>query len=299
MGILIGDRKTQIVSIEFKGQEPYLYTAANLPLSGKETIPQIQHYTGLNGKRIDAAGIVIPQHQTDIRFLTLPMLPANDLNNMVRFEIVKKLDYGLEDACIDYTISEFISSQEKKLFRLIGFSCSRSVVQPIIKDFEKAGIPIQVVDVVPMALMNFYMYIEPDFENRTLLGINIGDTNANLVVAKQGKLLFTRHFPIDFESSSATASFIQHLSTEIYRTLEYCEIHFEPLQCDQIVLSGKVPASSDLSKTLENEIGFPCKIVSINMLPASPQIFEDLGNENGTNLVVATGLALRMGNEKR
>ncbi len=298
-GILVKDHNTQIVSIGYQNNEPFLFSASNLPFSSKENVPRIRQYLGINGKQIHSAGIAIPQHQTDIRYFTLPLLPADDLKNMVQYEMVKKLDYGIEDACIDYTISDTIYSHDNKLFRLIAFSCPRSVIQPIVNEFTAAGVPIHVVDVVPMALMNFYATIEPSLENRTIIGIDIGDSNANLVVAKRGKLLFTRHFPIDFESSSITSHFIQDLSTEIYRTLEYCEIHFEPLQCEQVFLSGAIEATFDPSPKLENEIGIPCKTLSIHMIPASQKVVEHLEEKKGTNLVVAAGLALRIGNEKQ
>jgi Tfp pilus assembly PilM family ATPase len=298
LGVDLSDSLSHMVAMEFQGSIPTLLDALSVETNEEKSIEVLMQTHRIGARKYDAVAVSVPQNHVDVRYLTLPLLPVVDLRNMIGFEMIKKLDYRLEEASIDYTLSGSVTGHETNLIHVIGFACRQSITQAIINRFSPVGLTVDVIDVIPMALMNFYAYTEPAFHEQTIVGIHIGSTNANIVVAKKGHLLFSRYLPVVLQMApKELPRFAKDLSAEVFRTLEYCEIHFEPLTCSHILLTGEGEQLPQLAEFLHEEIGLICNTADLFSIP-SIRSQTGVGEKKiGSELAVAAGLALRLGSE--
>lgn len=124
-----------------------------------------------------------------IRFVKLPPLEDDNIEQLVTFEAQQHVPFPLEEVVWDYELLEAAGEKE-----CVIVAIKTDALDEINSSVNEAGISTQEVDVSPLALYNAYLssYGKPD--ESTLL-IDIGAKNSNLLYM-EGDRFFTRSIAI-------------------------------------------------------------------------------------------------------
>ena len=299
-GIDLGSTALKAVSFSFGASGPRLSQV--LCLEGTDHLDSVGARAG---RSLRSVAVAMPPNLVDIQYFVLPPLSSSDLRSTVAYKMVGKLDYDLDDACIDYTYSISISRKDGngEMQRVIGFACRRSDAQILIDRFAQVGLKVEIIDVVPMALMNIYRLSAPGFTNETMIGVDIGHETANFVIIQNGILLFYRHLPFSEPRSGSPEEIrretVKELAYELKRTTDYCQVHITPVRVERVVLSGGGALQEGLAEDLERELGTPCQLLDCfprKVFGMDRKWRRQIEDASSPRLAVAAGLALRFGN---
>lgn len=301
-GIDVGTAAVKTVSITFDSSVPHVNEICCIENPPTEKSSRKPKLSNAIPHPFDKVAVAMPPSLVDIQYFVLPPLPPEDLKSTVGNQMVGKLDYDLDEACVDYTVSVPVKRGNTELHRIVGFACRRADVRTVVKRVERSGSQVTVVDTIPMALMNVYRLCVGDFATQTVVGIDIGHETASFVIADRGVLLFSRNIPFhehnDIDAVTENPEAVKELAYEIRRTIDYCQIHITPVSVDRVILSGGgalIPGSAEglgreLNVTCETLDSFPTAVFQHG--PREQEILEQV---SVPRMAVAVGLALRFG----
>ena len=131
---------------------------------------------------MDEIAIAVPSQNSFARFVNLPPVEAKRIPEMVQFEAVQQIPFGINDVQWDWQLMTEPDSPEIK----IGiFAIKNDVVNTAMQPFTREDIEISYVQMAPMALYNYLLYDRPDLvtsDNQATVVINVGAGNTDLVV---------------------------------------------------------------------------------------------------------------------
>lgn len=126
--------------------------------------------------------ISVPSQNSFARFVTLPPVESKRIPEMVKFEAVQQIPFGIDDVQWDWQLMSEPDSSEIK----VGiFAIKNEVVNSSLESLNREDIPISYVQMAPMALYNYILYDRPDLVNsdsQATVLLNIGAETTDLVV---------------------------------------------------------------------------------------------------------------------
>lgn len=131
---------------------------------------------------MEEIAIAVPSQNSFARFVNLPPVEAKRIPEMVQFEAVQQIPFGINEVQWDWQLMTEPGSSEIK----VGiFAIKNDVVQSSMQPFNREDIDISYVQMAPMALYNYLLYDRPDLvtsdSNATVI-LNVGASNTDLVV---------------------------------------------------------------------------------------------------------------------
>lgn len=127
------------------------------------------------------------------RFVKLPSLDAQKVDQIVAFEAQQNVPFPIEEVVWDYQLVGEGQGIEDGV-EVVLVAIKNDLLSEINGVVEEAGLKTSTVDVAPMALFNAFRYNYSQSEECTLL-IDIGGRTSNLVFIEPGRI-FTRSVPI-------------------------------------------------------------------------------------------------------
>jgi type IV pilus assembly protein PilM len=131
---------------------------------------------------MDEIAIAVPSQNSFARFVNLPPVESKRIPEMVQFEAVQQIPFGINDVQWDWQLMTGPDSAEIK----VGiFAIKNDVVNAALQPFTREDIEISYVQMAPMALYNYILYDRPDLvtsDSQATVVINIGAGNTDLVV---------------------------------------------------------------------------------------------------------------------
>jgi type IV pilus assembly protein PilM len=131
---------------------------------------------------MDEIAIAVPSQNSFARFVNLPPVEAKRIPEMVQFEAVQQIPFGINDVQWDWQLMTGPDSPEIK----VGiFAIKNDVVSTALQPFTREDIEISYVQMAPMALYNYLLHDRPDLvtsDSQATVVINIGAGNTDLVV---------------------------------------------------------------------------------------------------------------------
>lgn len=124
-----------------------------------------------------------------IRFVKLPPIQQDDIEQLVTFEAQQHVPFPLEEVIWDYELIEGAVDKEAVIVAI-----KSDALDEINSAVNDGGIGTCEVDVAPMAVYNAYRASYPVSEEPVLI-IDIGAKTSNLIYI-EGKRFFTRSIPI-------------------------------------------------------------------------------------------------------
>lgn len=191
----------------------------------------------------------VSRNDIELRAITLPMVDTNELPDMVRFAAPRYFASVNDSWPLDFITMP--SHLEGSIDCIVG-AINPALIQKIDATVTEAGLTLKHMVLRPMAAAAGAIAKHPEWNNATVLFIDLLNDEADVVITERGKSVFMRSFyaPIDPQDSNS----IKLLAGEVKRTLMSSVSQRPGLKVDQIVVWTKdslAPFAQALSQAVE------------------------------------------------
>ena len=274
---------------------------------------------------MDEIIISVPSQNSFARFVNLPPVEAKRIPEMVKFEAVQQIPFGINDVQWDWQQMTEADSPEIK----VGiFAIKNEVVDATLEHFSREDVQVSYVQMAPMALYNYLLHDRPDLvtsDKQAIVVLNIGADNTDLVVCTKsavwqrcillGGNSFTRAisdaFRLNFEKAEklkrtapvskyarqifqAMRPVFTDLGSEIQRSLGFYNNANPDTKVVRIIALGGGTKLRGLLKYLQQTLQIPVERPdSFKRLGMGPGVSPAKFHENVSNFGIVYGLALQ------
>jgi len=210
-------------------------------------VSELANKLGLNKDKVDYA---ISGQSVFTRFVKLPMLEDDDLEQLVTFEAQQHVPFPINEVIWDWQLLESPGSERE----VVLVAIKGDALDEINDCVADSGLKTGDVDTAPMALANAFLYNYGGIGESSLL-IDIGARTSNLIYV-EGKRVFTRSIAI------GGAAITSAISKEY--NVPYIEAE------SQKVANGMVALDTRHTSTMDEPTGAlaSCIRTSLNRMPA-------------------------------
>ncbi|MFZ2149079.1 MAG: type IV pilus assembly protein PilM [Sedimentisphaerales bacterium] len=274
---------------------------------------------------MDEIIISVPSQNSFARFVNLPPVEAKRIPEMVKFEAVQQIPFGINEVQWDWQLMTEEDSPEIK----VGiFAIKNEVVDAALEHFNREDVQVGYVQMSPMALYNYLLHDRPDLvtsDNRAVVILNIGADNTDLVVCTKsavwqrciliGGNAFTRAisdaFRLNFEKAEklkrtapvskyarqilqAMRPVFTDLGSEVQRSLGFYNNSNPDTKIVKIIALGGGTKLRGLLKYLQQTLQIPVERPdSFKRLAIGPGVSPAKFHENVCDFGIVYGLALQ------
>lgn len=273
----------------------------------------------------DEIAISVPSQNSFARFVTLPPVEQKRIPEMVKFEAVQQIPFGINDVQWDWQIMSEPDSSEIK----VGiFAIKNEVVNSVLEHFNREDMQVNYVQMAPMSLYNYLLNDRPELvtsDSQATVVLNIGAENTDLVVCTKsgvwqrciliGGNAFTKAiadtFRLNFEKAEklkrtapvskyarqifqAMRPVFTDLASEVQRSLGFYSSSNPNTKIVRIVAMGGGTKLRGLLKYLQQTLQIPVeKPDAFKRLGIGPGVSPAKFHENVGDFGIVYGLALQ------
>jgi len=274
---------------------------------------------------MDEIIISVPSQNSFARFVNLPPVEAKRIPEMVKFEAVQQIPFGINDVQWDWQLMTEEDSPEIK----VGiFAIKNEVVDAALEHLSREDVQVGYVQMSPMALYNYLLHDRPDLvtsDNKAVVILNIGADNTDLVVCTKstvwqrciliGGNAFTRSisdaFRLNFEKAEklkrtapvskyarqilqAMRPVFTDIGSEVQRSLGFYNNSNPDTKIVKIIALGGGTKLRGLLKYLQQTLQIPVERPdSFKRLAIGPGVSPAKFHENVCDFGIVYGLALQ------
>jgi len=227
----------------------------------REALEQFLERNDLTG---DSVAISVAGQSGLARFIKLPPVEAKKIPDIVKYEARQQIPFALEDVVWDY--QQLSGGSEEDGFALepeVGlFAMKRDQVARALKPLEDAGIEVDFIQLMPLAIYNYVCFdrlddlqsrpYDPNEPPESTIVISLGTDTTDLVVTN-GFRVWQRNIPIGGNH------FTRALSKEMKLTFVKAEhLKRNAMQADdpKAVFQAMRPVFSDLLAEIQRSLGY-------------------------------------------
>lgn len=246
--LAVGSSGLTGVTVERVMSAPILLPEGSEPYGSPEALAALKQLLSEAGIKSGNAIVCVSRNDIELRAITLPMVDSNELPDMVRFAAPRYFANVSDTWPLDFITMP--SHLEGSIDCIVG-AINPALIQRIAATVEGAGLTLDHMVLRPMAAAAGAIAKHPEWNNATLLFIDLLNDEADVVIAEKGNAVFMRTFHAP--SNSIDAEVAKLLSGEVKRTL-FSAISQRPgLNVDRIVVWTKdslAPFAEELGRTL-------------------------------------------------
>jgi Tfp pilus assembly PilM family ATPase len=216
------------------------------------TLKDLMQQAGVKAGNVIAC---VSRNDIELRAITLPMVDTNELPDMVRFAAPRYFASVNDSWPLDFITMP--SHLEGSIDCIVG-AISPALIQKIDATITEAGLTLKHMVLRPMAAAAGAIAKHPEWNNATLLFIDLLNDEADVVITERGKSVFMRSFyaPTDPQDPDS----IKILASEVKRTLMSAVSQRPGLKVDQIVVWTK-DSLAPLAQALSQAVELPVKML--------------------------------------
>lgn len=191
----------------------------------------------------------VSRNDIELRAITLPMVDTNELPDMVRFAAPRYFANVNDSWPLDFITMP--SHLEGSIDCIVG-AINPALIQRIDATVTEAGLTLKHMVLRPMAAAAGAIAKHPEWNNATVLFIDLLNDEADVVITERGKSVFMRSFYAAIDPQNPNS--IKLLAGEVKRTLMAAVSQRPGLKVDQIVVWTKdslAPFAQALSQAVE------------------------------------------------
>ena len=131
---------------------------------------------------LDEIAVSVPSQNSFARFVTLPPVEQKRIPEMVKFEAVQQIPFGINDVQWDW---QQMTEPDGPEIKVGIFAIKNEVVNSALEHFSREDVQVSYVQMAPMALYNYLLHDRPDLvtsDSQATVVLNIGAENTDLVV---------------------------------------------------------------------------------------------------------------------
>ncbi|HMO15461.1 MAG TPA: hypothetical protein PKD64_10940 [Pirellulaceae bacterium] len=209
------------------------------------------------------ATVVLPRSQVEMRHLTVPPVPVNELPDLVRFQAQSQFASLTDDWALDFVPVVENGHVES----VLATALSQKAIDAIKAAIEPAGIKVKHIVVRPFSTVEL-MRTQAISQSNVLV-INEFATDIDLTIAVHGYVNLTRTIrvtPPDEDTASQPGYAEKIVLQEVKRTLAAAMNQTPSVTVDSIAICGNREIHGALAEMLEKETSL--KIVFLNPFSA-------------------------------
>jgi Tfp pilus assembly PilM family ATPase len=191
----------------------------------------------------------------ELKNLTLPPAPANELPELVRFQAEREFNTLTDEWPLDFLP---IPGEEGETITVLAAAISPELVAEIQITCEASNLTPQRLILRPCAAASLLSRAKPGDEHKLRLLVDILTEEADLTVLAGDSPVFMRtaRLPAD----SATSDPLRTLLPEIRRTIAAVHARFQGRQIEEIFLCGEGLAQETLAREIGRELNLPTEV---------------------------------------
>lgn len=234
------------------------------------------HHISLNRAIVD-----VSRDKAVINRLTVPPTPLNELAAAVRFQAMRELPFPLDEAEIDYVVTE--TNEEGLAVEVLLAAVRSEVMDRLRQTCEAAGLTPARIGLRPYANMVSVMHL-PAMMDRRVLFVDVGPTMTEIDVVCGKVLAFSRAANVNVPfyggeldmddsriasraeliggelSGGAEATAVNELAVEITRTLQAYRATEAGAGVDQIIVAGGTGIEEALVDVADSRFQLPATV---------------------------------------
>ncbi len=255
----------------------------------------------------------IPRDQVVLNTLPLPPSNADDLPNMVRFQIAKELPFSAEQATIEFVVPDDFNPKEA--FTALVAAVRNEQLEFYQRVAAEAGLTVERIGLRPHANLIAVLARAPDLADKSLLVVEVGPQLSEINIIRQGGLAFSRAASVaipegerlgeahlqdsrieslpllERQADEASRQAVGNLMLEVLRSYEAYRATEPAASLDRIVVCGATGLESQLAEALGGRFAVPAALyMPDRALGLSPQRAREL-----RGFSAALGLAIGQG----
>lgn len=137
-------------------------------------------------KSSDCIFASIPGQATFNRLITIPPVEAKRIKEVVTYEAQQQIPFPIEDVIWDYQLIGSVDSKNVEEREVMLFAVRKELINNFLSNLEAAQLPVQGIQIAPLALYNFVRFERPEMEAG--VAIDIGAEHTDLVIVDLDKL---------------------------------------------------------------------------------------------------------------
>jgi type IV pilus assembly protein PilM len=224
----------------------------------REALAQFVSRNDVSG---DSVAIAVPGQSGLARFIKLPPVERKKIPDIVKYEARQQIPFALEDVVWDY--QPLIGSEDEgyALETEVGiFAMKRDQVARHLRPMEEAHIPVDIIQLAPLAIYNFICFdrlavegaYDPANPPVSTVIISLGTDTTDLVITN-GFRVWQRSIPIG--GNHFTKSLTKELKLTFAKA-EHLKRNAMKAENPKAVFQAMRPVFSDLVAEIQRSIGF-------------------------------------------
>jgi type IV pilus assembly protein PilM len=237
------------------------------PEADRETLIReaLEQFVSRNEVAGDRVAISVPGQSGLARFIKLPPVESKKIPDIVKYEARQQIPFALEDVVWDYQPLAGGSQDEGYALETeVGlFAMKRDQVARALKPLEEAGIPVDFIQLAPLAIYNFICFdrlhnltdieqYDPKHPPPSTVVIFLGTETTDLVIT-DGYRVWQRNIPIG--GSHFTKSLTKELKLTFAKA-EHLKRNATKSENPKALFQAMRPVFSDLVAEIQRSIGF-------------------------------------------
>jgi Tfp pilus assembly PilM family ATPase len=203
--------------------------------------------------------VALSRAQVDLKPLTLPPAPDDELPDMVRLQAMREFTSLGEDWPLDFLP---LSAEADQPREVLAAAVSPEMVERISQVCQAAGLETSRVVLRPMATASLFARTSQASQHAVRLLVDLLPTEADLTVVVDRRVVFTRTARLGGDVLAGPEE-VKPLVGEIRRTLAAVHSQLQNRRVEAIYLCGSSPAHATLAARMQEELNLPARTVDL------------------------------------
>jgi len=214
-----------------------------------------------------------------------PNVLPNEMKNAVRWRIKDMIDFPVDEATVDSVSIPGSDAAAGRAAQLLAVTARNQVIAAVVKPFNDADIPLEIIDVPEFAQRNIARCLEPDGSGVALLSLD--DRGGLLTFTRGGELYQHRRIDVTLASLRGASPGegegaelrmelegpYERLAVELQRSLDHFDRQFPRVAVAKLVLTP-IPGADKLRGYLGNRLDLPVELLYLSEVMDFPDIVE-------------------------
>ncbi|MGM0652788.1 MAG: type IV pilus assembly protein PilM [Bacillota bacterium] len=249
-----------------------------------------------------------------VRYATIPKVPPDKLNNVIRFHAQEHLPIPLDSVVMDHqVIGETVDDEDKTMLEVLLVAARRDMLNGFLEALKLANLEPADIDVSTLSLLQT---LPPAALDRTVAVVNVANGLSNILVSDRGQARLARLVSVNLgdlaknsgytlnnvlsingggspEVRDVYTSWADSLISETRSSLNYYQNQEKSTPLEAIILNGRGGCLKGIDKLMENALGLPVRLVNpFAVFKNAAKATEALG-VRAAEYAISAGLARR------
>jgi len=282
-------RNLRLVSVRLRADGVELLKAVSAPIPAGLALDDAESLGAFIREAVRQAKIgtrraLLSVSRDQVVLNTLPMPPAeaNDLPNMVRFQIAKELPFAAEQATIDFAIRGEFDPREAST--VLVAAVRNEQLQFYERVAAEAGLTVERIGLRPHANLIAVLAKAADLESKSVLVVDVGPQLSEINIIREGGLAFSRAASVSIpegerlgeahlqdsrieslpllerQIDEAARQAVGNLMVEVLRSYEAYRATEPAATLDRVVVCGATGLEPQLAETLGARFAVPASL---------------------------------------